>query len=887
MDFFLKLFDTSDFPARWTCGRWSEGHGWLHVLSDLGIWSAYFAIPVVFCYFLFRRRDMPFRLIFCLFAAFILLCGTTHLIEAIIFWSPVYRFAGVVKLLTAVVSWTTVFALIRVIPLALTMRSVATLEREVATRVAELTMANQRLKASEGRFRTLFDSGVIGIAFPDKYGGFHDGNSAFLNMIGYTREELERGEINWLELTPEKYLPLDQKGVAEAAERGACTPYEKEYIRKDGTLVPILIGYALIDDTNDRYIAFVLDLTARREAEKASEKAAAVLQTLLAHVPEGIVMSDESGIITTASQFAASIMGELVGLHAEANARKMKLRNGECKQLPVDQVPLVRSLRGEVINNAQICIHTDDGREVHTSVNAGPILDADGKIVGAVAAWRDVTKEREANQKLEKQARLLDLGNSMAREGQTIIHWSQGMEALYGYTKAEAVGRNKHALLKTEYPQPPEEIHAELEVQGWWEGELIHTKKDGDKVTVMSRWVIERHGQDAPIVLEVASDITQRKQVQVELERASRQKDEFLAMLSHELRNPLAPIKNAATVMGQMKLTDPSLVWVRDLISRQVNQMTSMVDDLLDVSRVARGKVTLAKEVVPLCDLATRAVEIARPLIESKGHRLGLNLPTRPIHVEVDPARIVQVITNLLNNAAKYTPDRGQIWLEVDDKGGEAIVRVQDNGTGIAHDMLPQIWDLFAQADRTLDRSQGGLGIGLSLVKNLVELHGGRVAAYSEGIGRGSDFVVRLPLVKYDAPPPPLPAAVISQQETFRVVVCDDNRDAADSLAMLLQMMGNDVKVCFDGRDVEGIIKDWCPDIVLLDIGLPGKSGYEICRELRARPDCNTIPIIAMTGYGSDDDRRKTAEAGFTEHFVKPVDLGVLQAFLAEYRKPK
>lgn len=424
--------------------------------------------------------------------------------------------------------------------------------------------------------------------------------------------------------------------------------------------------------------------------------------------------------------------------------------------------------------------------------------------------------------------------------------------------------------------------------------------------------------------LQLAEDLARRAANAVdnarlfrEVQEADRAKDQFLAMLGHELRNPLAPIRNAVATLRARGIGDPHLQKAREVIERQAVHMTRLVDDLLDVSRITSGRIGLRKSTVDLAAAVRNAVETARPAMEAQGHTLDLELPAEPIWVLVDETRVEQVITNLLNNAAKYSDSGSHVWVTLRRDGSEAVLRVRDTGVGIAPDMLARIWDPFAQADRSLDRAQGGLGLGLTLVRTLVEMHGGSVSAQSEGLGRGSTFEVRLPIPATaerpaeteGAPPSPrgvLPASVPADlRNALRVLVVDDNVDAAETLAELLELWGCEVQVVHDGVSaVEAACSD-VPDIVFLDIGLPGMDGYEVARRIRRREaetaacgiSLNGAPapsedrgpkpilLVAVTGYGQDEDRRRSQEARLDYHLTKPIDPDQLQAFLGGLRQ--
>jgi signal transduction histidine kinase/DNA-binding response OmpR family regulator len=373
------------------------------------------------------------------------------------------------------------------------------------------------------------------------------------------------------------------------------------------------------------------------------------------------------------------------------------------------------------------------------------------------------------------------------------------------------------------------------------------------------------------------------------IRESDRQKNEFLAMLAHELRNPLAPIRNAVQVLRMNGRHDEKLDWARDIIDRQVQQMVRMVDDLLDVSRITRGKIQLQKERIDVTAAVQRAVETSRPLLEAFRHELCVTLPPDPIYVEADLARLAQVLANLLNNAAKYTPEGGKVALAVSRDGDEAVFAVRDSGIGIPPEMLANIFDLFTQVDRSLDRSQGGLGIGLTLVRRLVELHGGTVRATSAGLQQGSEFTVRLPAV---AGVPGLEASRNGAGTTarhgrcLRMLVVDDNADAADSLAICLRLTGHEIRVAYDGATALNLATEFVPEVVLLDIGLPEMDGYEIARRIRADERLGRPVLIAVTGYGQETDRARTREAGFDYHLVKPVDPEILTGLIARLLSP-
>jgi signal transduction histidine kinase/DNA-binding response OmpR family regulator len=380
-----------------------------------------------------------------------------------------------------------------------------------------------------------------------------------------------------------------------------------------------------------------------------------------------------------------------------------------------------------------------------------------------------------------------------------------------------------------------------------------------------------------------------------EVQEADRKKNEFLSMLAHELRNPLAPIRNGVHLLRAAGEADRHVREVRDMMDRQVQHLVRLVDDLLDLSRITRGKVRLQTGPLEVADVLARAVETCRPLIDDRRHRLDVALPPGPLRVDGDAVRLAQVVANLLHNAAKYTPDGGLIRLSAGREGDAAVLRVRDTGMGIPAEMLGSVFELFTQVDHSLDRSQGGLGIGLTLVRQLVELHAGKVEAHSDGPGRGSEFVVRLPLLqsqisdfklktqKANGSAGPAPHALSPSR---RVLVVDDNQDAAESLGLLLEVSGHEVRVCHDGAAALRAAEEYRPEAVLLDIGLPGMDGYEVARRLRACPATRGALLVALTGYGQAEDQRRAREAGFDHHLIKPADVEALAGLLASVPAP-
>lgn len=387
----------------------------------------------------------------------------------------------------------------------------------------------------------------------------------------------------------------------------------------------------------------------------------------------------------------------------------------------------------------------------------------------------------------------------------------------------------------------------------------------------------------------VVHDVTERKTMELALKEADRRKDEFLAMLGHELRNPLASIRNTVSVMQHTPTGEIDWSWCHDVLDRQASQLTRLVDDLLDVSRISRGKIQLQQEVLDLRTVLQQAVEMCRPLIDERRHRLQVSLPAEPLTVCGDATRLKQSVANLLNNAAKYTDEGGSIWLTASrESGPEAFcsVCVRDTGRGLDESSIQHLFQMFYQVDHNLDRADGGLGVGLSLVRSLIELHGGTVAAHSPGRGKGSEFVIRLPCLGQSPESPEEPELQSTEIPPTRILVVDDNLDSAKSMALLLKLMGHDVCVAHDGREAVEVAVRERPQVIMLDIGLPGQDGYQACQLIR-REGLDDELIVALTGYGQDEDRARSMAAGFNDHLVKPISLEMIQELLADYSQKR
>lgn len=466
--------------------------------------------------------------------------------------------------------------------------------------------------------------------------------------------------------------------------------------------------------------------------------------------------------------------------------------------------------------------------------------------------------------------------------GPRIEYVNSAFERMTGYTFDEAVRTTPRIL---QGPKTDRELlrrlRRDLSERQEFSGETTNYRKDGTEYVV--EWRITPVRDEHGVVdkwVAVQRDVTDRRQTEEALRDADRRKDEFLATLAHELRNPLAPIRNGLAVLRLDERVGADDILT--MMDRQLSHMVRLVDDLLDVSRVISGKVGMRRELVGIDRVIESAIETSRPLVEAGHHQLELNSPAETLLVSADPTRLAQVFSNLLNNSAKYSPDGGRIELAVQRAGGEVMISVRDYGVGIPEDMLPRVFDLFTQVGRTLDRAQGGLGIGLSLVKRLVELHGGRIQATSGGPGKGSVFTVWLPLAHERRVTPRSTPAVPTVQVSRRILVVDDNQDGAASMAMMLRLSGHETLVAHDGYSALAAAREFEPEVVLLDIGMPGMSGYEVARKGRADGTFTNTVLVAVTGWGSENDKLLAREAGFDFHLTKPVEAAAMTRLLGE-----
>jgi PAS domain S-box-containing protein len=632
-------------------------------------------------------------------------------------------------------------------------------------------------------------------------------------------------------------------------------------------------------------------LLARQRAEEASQKQSEWLRITLASIGDAVISTDALGRVTFLNGVAELLTGwpqnEAVGRPLVDVFHIVNQRTGQ----PVEN-PAVRALReGTVVGLANhTVLIARDGTRRPIDDSAAPMRDPAGAVVGAVLVFRDITERLQAQEAQALLAAIVDCSEDaiISKTVNGIIRsWNAGAERLFGYSSAEAVGQPITLII------PPERFAEERYIldrlmrgERIEHYETVRVSRQGRRLDISLTVSPIRDG-DGRIVgaSKVARDITDRKRSEEALREADRRKDEFLALLAHELRNPLAPLRNGLEIMRLAAGDANAVAQARGMMARQLGHMVRLIDDLLDVSRINRNRMELRRSRVLLADVLSSAVETARPLIDAAGHTLAMSLPPDPVVLDADLTRLAQVFANLLNNSAKYTDRGGHIWLAAERRGGDVVVSVRDDGIGIPAESLPSIFDMFSQVDRSIERSKGGLGIGLALVKGLVEMQGGTVVAESAGAGKGSTFTVRLPALESRPEPatPETPEGDPAANGPRRhILVVDDNADAVTSLARLLKLLGNEVHIAHNGIEAIEVADKFRPEIILMDVGMPGLSGYEATRRIREQPWARSVIIIALTGWGQQGDRLQSREAGCDGHLVKPVTLPELEKLLTQ-----
>ena len=623
--------------------------------------------------------------------------------------------------------------------------------------------------------------------------------------------------------------------------------------------------------------------------EKSIRREREMLDVTLRSIGDAVIVTDVAGRVTFLNAVAERLTGWSMADARDQPFEKIFRIVNERSSSPVEH-PVAKVLEtGGIVGLANhTVLLTRDGRRVPIDDSGAPVRLPSGEIVGVVVVFRDVTERKRAEHAHAWLAAIIgssdDAIASKTLDG-IVTSWNPAATRLFGYEPGEIIGKPILTIIPPELHAEEAEILARLRRGERIEHyETVRIAKDGRRIDI-SLTVSPIRDDDGEIIgaSKIARDITDTKRTEQLLREANRQKDEFLATLAHELRNPLAPICAAAELLKNAKSMAPELRAATAILERQARQMTHLVDDLLDVSRITSGRIRLHPEPLELTELLKAVVETYRQSAETTRHQISLAAGGEPVYVSGDRTRLTQIFSNILHNAVKYTPPAGRIEIAVRAENRQAIVSIRDSGVGIPAEMLEHIFEPFAQLDRSYERADGGLGIGLTLAKKLVELHEGRIEARSAGRGKGTEFLIHMPAIaSAPAQRPSAPHRHSDVMITCRVLIADDNHDAAVSLSMLLQAMGHDTRVVHDGIEALEEAEVFRPDIVLLDIGMPRLDGYETARRLASRPWAAATQIVAVTGWGQETDRQRAKDAGFHRHLVKPVDLDALREVLSE-----
>ena len=728
-------------------------------------------------------------------------------------------------------------------------------------------------------------------------------NAAAERLFGYPAEQVVGRHISVV-IPPERIAEEDRI-VASLKAGQRIEHFETERLRSDGQRILVALTISPIKDDRGNVIGaskIVRDITRQRQAEQRErhllEETVAANAKFQAFFEQGSLFAgimDVNGTILELNHLSS----EGCGYTREQIVGK-PFWEGPWWAPSADLVAQIkaasaRAAAGQTFR-AEIPCFVADGSERVLDITIQPIKDETGRVLFLAPTAVDITDRKRAEADRQKFVTVVENSTDFIgmcdlngipffvnRAGLNMVGLDDIEHARRVPVPSFFFPEDQSRIMHEFFPSVLEKGHGEIEIR------FRHFK------TGEARWMAYKvltlpDAAGRPIAFAtVSQDVTERKQLEdnlrslaADLSEADRRKNEFLAMLAHELRTPLAPISSAARALRVGGRDGEAVHSASEMLERQVGQMARLVDDLLDMSRITRGKIELRKERVELAPIVNQAVEAVRPLYRNMDHELTITVPPHPLHLDADPARLAQVVGNLLNNAGKFTDRGGHVWLTVEQEGGQAVVRVRDNGIGIAAEQLPRLFEMFAQVDTSLERSRDGLGIGLTLVKTLVEMHGGTVEVQSDGLGRGSEFAVRLPIVVET--PRPLAPVTVSQSTPAvgrRILVVDDSEDGAELLAMLLQFGGHETHKAHDGVEALEAAERFRPDVVLLDIGLPRLNGHEVCRRIRQEPWGKDMVLVALTGWGQEEDRQRSKDAGFNTHIVKPVDHDLLMKLLA------
>ncbi len=765
----------------------------------------------------------------------------------------------------------------------------STLIGGMAIDITERIRAEERLRLSEERLRLATDTGKVGVWDWDIRSDRILWTPSLYQLHGVSPDTFEANLRSYSELIHPEDRALVEHAISRTLEQDE--PYELEFrsIRPDGGIVWLYTSARVIRDNGApaRMLGATLDITDRKRTELALRESEERFVKAFNASPLSVTLTSlQTGKLIEVNQTFINVSG----YSREESIGRSSIELGLWMN---DQArdELVRTLAANGhVRNLECRLRTRRAEEVIGLLSAERIVI--GGAPCALTVIQDITEREHASEALRQGEERLRLALRAASAGvwsmdleRGEIFWSEEFRRLYG------IERDTPAQLETwlerVHPEDRDRVAAAHEVFSSVESEfrkefrIVHPELGIRWILDLGR--IERDARGKPQrLMGINLDVTRAKEAEEELREADQRKNRFLATLAHELRNPLAPIRNGLEILRLTQGTGAAAEQARLMMDRQLRQMVRLIDDLLDLSRISRGKIELRRETVDISAAVQNALEISKPMIDQASHELIVRALSSTFFVNGDMTRLGQVFANLLNNAAKYTPSGGRIEVNVDSIGPNVRVRVKDDGIGIDPSALPTVFEMFTQVERSSEMAQGGLGIGLSIAKQLVEMHGGTIEARSEGAGKGSEFIVRLPSVtSTQATTSALEnRSPLTAQHGLRILIADDNQDAATSLGLMLEIAGHEVRTAHDGPSAINTAKEFTPDVVLLDIGMPGLDGYETCREIRAIPELKHKLMIALTGWGQTEDKRRSQEAGFNHHLVKPVEASVLEKLI-------
>jgi PAS domain S-box-containing protein len=771
--------------------------------------------------------------------------------------------------------------------------------------ITDRKRAEKELRRGREELLDFVENASVGMHWVGPDGIIQWVNRTELEMLGYAREEFIGKHI--------AEFHADRSVIADILRRltdgETLHDFGARLRCKDGSIRDVLINSNVLWE-GDKFIhtrCFTRDVTERKRAEEALRESERRFREMIDALPVPVYTTDAEGRLSHFNPACIDLAGRVPEIGKDRWCLTWKLYRSDGSPMPHEQCPMAVALeKGDIVRGEETIAERPDGTRVWFMPYPTPLRDASGGLAGGINMLVDITERKRAEQQLrESEVRFRTLFESMDA-GYCVVEMLfdenndpvdyRFLETNPVFVKQTGIKDAKGRLMREIAPQHEQhwfDVYGRIAVTG-------ETLRFENVAAALERYydvcVFRVGAPELRRVGIVFNDVTERKkaeevvrQSQQALLEADKRKDEFLATLAHELRNPLAPIRNSLHILRLASASNPAASRVQDMMERQVAHMVRLVDDLLELSRISRGQIELKKECIGLTTIIEQAVEASRPFIESHAHHLTVSLPTEPLAVHGDLVRLSQVFANLLNNAAKYTQDGGCITLSARRDGATLVASIRDTGVGIPSEMLSRVFDMFTQVDNVLRRSQDGLGIGLSLVRSLVTMHGGSVEAHSGGLGQGSEFIVRLPLAEHPGLDLVRPLgrgnAEAALPMILRILVVDDNQDSADSLGALLSFLGADVRIAYDGHSALEALRTYRPSVLVLDLGMPGLDGYEVAARVRRDPAFRDLTLIALTGWGQEQDRRRTREAGFDHHLLKPVDLEVLKTLLASLNR--